>query len=152
MRYVWLLLATLAVGCGSDSPTAPSGPPSVAGVWSGGWTRQTCTETIVGSCALFFQSLNNGGPVRLTLNQSGASLSGTAEFGNLITTVSGQVTTSGIVALTGRGTFQNAATITVTNWSTSAFISTMSGTFTLGILGADLNSITIGATTQLTKN
>lgn len=88
MKYTFILIALLAVGCGSSSstPAAPSqpapSPASVAGTWTGTWQATQVT----------------GGPYLIayvmTLNQAGANVTGTWSTAQANGTVTGTTTST----------------------------------------------------------
>lgn len=84
MRYCLILVALFTVGCGSDSPTAPTPPPpaSVAGNWQGTWSSSSST---VGNQLV---------AIVMNLTQAGSAVSGTYATSTFNGTVSGTTTTT----------------------------------------------------------
>lgn len=80
-RLILGALALASVACGSDSPTAPTPPAQLAGVWRG-----TLTETSVtgGECLgpLFLAGVGASAPVSVAFTQSGGNVSAIATLTN----------------------------------------------------------------------
>lgn len=85
MRYGLVIVALLAVGCGKDSPVAPT-PPQPAQI-AGGWTG-TISYTAAGSPSTQ--------AIVMDLTQAGATVNGTYVVGSLFGgTVTGATTATG---------------------------------------------------------
>ena len=133
MRLIGVLvLACVVVGCGDGSPTAPTPTiPVVQGVWSGDYSVVTCTDTgIAGTCAAAGFTPGRVLPIRLTLNQNGQQLSGTAELGSFSLPITGNINASGRMVLNGTATTPVGGiptSFTIVNWDTSTDGQTMTG-------------------------
>jgi hypothetical protein len=124
-----LIIGTLVTACSSSSPTAPAPViPNVQGHWSGSTTNQNCTAIgdfqTANACAGFTSTSG----FDLILTQTGSTVSGSLTIGTFPITVSGPVSTSGVVSLTGRGS-TSGIIIDLTNWNTQVSGTIMSGTF-----------------------
>jgi hypothetical protein len=146
----------LLVGCGGGSPTAPGAitsggsSTSVQGVWTGTWQRQSCSET-GGAVGVACPSLPSSGGLRLTLTQTGTSVTGTVEIGSVLVNATGAIT-QGTLVLNGSGRFEDN-TITISNWSTAVSgltAGTMTGTFSFTLAPDDTTAgtVTIKASLQ----
>ena len=126
LLLVLLVLFGPLAACGG-SPTGPSS--GVQGVWSGSWARTSCTETAsAGLCGLTPQS----GSLRLTLTQSGTSVSGTLDVNLFTMPVTGSVGSDGALTLSGQ-TRAQGVTVVLTTWSTTRNGTAMSGSFSVNI-------------------
>lgn len=82
-----LVVAALACGGGGGggSPSAPPPPATVTGQWNGTWSLTGVNPT--NHCVAQFYSLAIGTPIdgRVTMNQSGSNVTGTAIVGDVQT-------------------------------------------------------------------
>lgn len=137
-----VVLMLISAGCGSSttssSPTAPRTatvtapapppPPNFQGQWSGRWAVVSCTQT-GGTATANFCGQVSGGGLTLTLTQSGTTAQGTLSLVNTQITVSGPISATGTLVLTGQGTALGAAQ-TLNNWQSQISGNSMTGAFT----------------------
>lgn len=158
------LAAAACAACGgtptAPTPTAPPAPvaappppppPPYTGVWEGQYRIDRCDGT--GSMQDLLCSSQRGLyppgtrlPIRLDLTQSGATVSGRIELGNLTGIVNGVVRSNGLLTLSGTarsGTF--AAEITY--WDTVAIGNTMEGYFTFNATVVNVPGVAVVVTT-----
>jgi hypothetical protein len=137
-RVAWVACIVWVVGCGGSSPTTPSSPsvPDYQGQWNGDFTVSSCTGTGIFAGPPAFCNAFQSGTVlamRLTLSVVGTQVSGTGTFGGVSIPVSGVIGNDGRLLLSGSGgvVVQNLnATLTLTNWSTTASGTSMTGSWT----------------------
>lgn len=145
---IWLALAIGVSACSSNSQsnglmTSTSILPNFQGQWSGVWTRQSCSEQGA-AFGTFCSALAGSNPLRLTLTQSGSSVQGTLELGQLLSAVSGPISSSGALSLSGSGN-SVLGTVNVTNWQTSIVSNTLQGSFNFSVLAP----LTVGGSVSI---
>lgn len=156
-RHVLIVvLGIMAASCGS-SPTSPSTSsttttttptPNFQGVWSGNWSRSTCSET--GSAVGQFCSGLTGGTLKLTLTQSGTAAQGTLLLGSIQYSVSGPIGSTGTLTLTGSASALGG-TQSLSAWQSQISGTSLNGTFTYIILspgGSAAGSATVTGSLQ----
>jgi hypothetical protein len=127
-----LACSLMAAACGG-SPTSPEeGGDNFTGTWQGSWQRTSCSET-GGAVGVACSQTPTSGALRLTLTQTGSSVSGNVEVASFIIASSGSVNAGGTLTLTGSAHLQSA-TETISNWSTTRNGTSMNGSFTLAIV------------------
>jgi hypothetical protein len=142
------VFAALAISCGDDAPTSPSGSAvSFAGEWTGSWLRQSCSET-AGTITVGCSGLPTSEALRATLTQSGTQVQGRVEVGAFLVTVSGSVGSDGSLSLTGEGRILTTA-FRLSNWRTTRSDGTMAGSFTFAFVPDDPTFATITFTAGL---
>ena len=135
-----LAVSLIAAACGG-SPTSPNGNTvDFTGTWQGNWQRTSCSES-GGAAGAACNATPTSGALRLTLTQTGTSVSGNVEVASFLIPGAGSVSANGTLNLTGsaRITFlvdgvPRSATGTLSNWSTTRSGNTMNGSFTLTIV------------------
>jgi hypothetical protein len=137
-------------------PFSATAASSFGGLWQGSYVIERCDGT--GSLQDLLCSANRGVfpvgtalPLRLNLAQSGASVSGTATFGQVTGTVSGIVTGDGVLTLQGTAT-GGTISLQLTSWSTRVVGNSMTGTITynaamtgvpgVGVVSSRLQNVT----------
>jgi len=110
---------------------------SAAGTFNGRYVVERCDGT--GSIQDLLCSANRGLypvgaslPIRLVLTQSGSSVSGRVEFGQVVGNVTGTVSPGGVLSLQGTAT-NNELTIAIANWATPIVGDSLSGTIRVDI-------------------
>jgi hypothetical protein len=142
-----ILIAVVMVACGSESPGAPTPTVSVQGVWSGTWNRQACSETGA-AVGVGCNALPTSGGLRITLTQSTTAVQGALEIGIVQVSVSGTIATAGALTLAGSGRLQ-AATVNVSDWSTVAAGTVMTGAFSYIVVSDDASVGTVTVRAEL---
>ena len=143
-----LSLSALVTSCGGSpgNPVAPTPMiPNVQGVWTGESTQTSCDDpgNSRGFCS-GFSPVGTVLPVRLTLSQAGAQLSGNCECPFVIPVtgmpITGVVNASGRVVLNGNASFRISevgpnitAVLTIVNWDTTVAGANMTGTWRVTI-------------------
>jgi len=124
----WIVIGIWVTACGSNPNSPASVTPSAQGHWTGATTNQNCTALAdfltTGACVGFPATSS----FDLILTQTGSTVSGTLLVGTFLFTVSGPVSASSAVSLTGRGT----STVFIgdlSNWSTQVSGTAMTGSF-----------------------
>jgi hypothetical protein len=111
-----LAAATLTIGCGSDSPAAPTPPPiaQYAGNWRGTYTITGCTQSGGVGLANVCGSLGNSPAYTFSLSQSGSSVTGSFTLGSIgFPSTGGTVGSDGSLQLQATS-LSNGVTIIVT--------------------------------------
>lgn len=122
------MLCAAAIGapaCSSDtgnSPTTPTGIPTVAGTWAGQYHVKTCTDTVNGAPGTLCASVTDATtttltgtpaastqPVQLTITQQGDQVSGTLAFTGWYVQ---SVPVTGTIGTSGRLWLQGTITVT----------------------------------------
>ena len=128
-----MCLAILCAACGDNSsPTAPAPViPNVQGVWTGDYQVSNCTDPgVPGACAAAGFTSGRVLPIRLTLNQNGQQLNGTAELGSFSVPVTGNINTAGRMVLGGTSSIPVngiPTAFTLVNWDTVATTQNITG-------------------------
>lgn len=157
------VVALLSIGTIGCRPTAhtrldtPSGEestaaagsrvPSVEGIWTGKWMRQTCKEA-GGAVGVACRNIPDEQSVLLRLTQEGSSTQGTLQLGTLETGVTGSVRADGSLILNGRHE-ANAHTFTIRSWRSTIEDHAMTGTFAFTIAPDDDALGTVNVTAVL---
>lgn len=136
-RVAWVACIVWVVGCGGSSSTTPTSPsvPDYQGQWNGDFTVSSCTGTgIFAGPPAFCNAFPSGTALamRLTLSVVGTQVSGTGTFGSVSIPVGGVIGNDGRLLLSGSGgvVVQNlSVTLTLTNWSTTASGTSMTGSW-----------------------
>lgn len=159
MKRGALLLVLFLVGCGSASnsvaptpiPTPvpqPAPPPTpFQGVWIGQWTKVQCTET-GGAIGVGCNATPTGGGLTLTLTQSGSTAQGTALVGSYQLNVSGPISSTGELDLSGQGK-QSGSTINIGVWRTTISGNLMVGSFSFVLAPDNVSLGTVVVTAGL---
>jgi hypothetical protein len=115
-------------------PFSATAASTFGGLWQGSYVVERCDGT--GSLQDLLCSANRGAypvgtvlPLRLNLTQSGASVTGTASFGQVTGPVSGIVTGDGVLTLQGTAT-SGTLSLQLTSWNTRLAGNAMTGTIT----------------------
>ncbi len=143
-----LAFALAAAACGGSGTTTGPDNSNFSGTWLGNWLRTSCTET-GGAIGVTCNQTPTSGAMRLTFTQSGSSVSGNVELASFVIPGSGTVDANRTLTFTGTAHLQEA-TQTISNWSTTRSGSSMSGSFTVGIVADNpaLGSQTLVLTLQ----
>jgi hypothetical protein len=140
-RFLVAIISVLSICCGNDSPAGPSASTSFAGVWTGTWVRQSCTET-AGTVTVGCSGLSPSDVLRANLTQTGTAVEGRVEVGVFLVTVSGTVGSDDALTLTGNGRILTTA-LRLTNWRTTRSGNTMAGSFTFAFVPDDPTFATV---------
>src|SRR5262245_22368490 len=151
-RRIILASCLLASACGENgTPSAPN-PPNVQGRWLGGNTTQSCTATQDLVTRFDACSAQRSPFFDLNLTQRGSVLTGilavaTFECSVCPVQVTGTVSASGAVSLSGNGQVRPGIMLDVSNWDTQVRGSSMIGafTFTLTESGAQVGTMKVRA-------
>jgi len=132
---VLLISLTLCACSDTHSPTAPSVPqtPILSGQYVGTYTITNCTEFGSAIGTRFCANLGILGHHAYTPTQTGSNLSGTLGIGTFVTPASGNITTDGLLSLTGSAPVVQGATLTVNTWRGQLSGTTITGTMTFTV-------------------
>ena len=133
LSVIGALVVSLAGAACGGSPTSPNdNTVDFTGTWQGNWQRASCSET-GGAIGVACNATPTSGVLRLTLTQTGTSVAGNVEVASFVIPGAGSVSANGTLNLTGSAHLQ-AATETLSNWSTTRSGNSMNGSFTLSIV------------------
>lgn len=133
----FLLITTIATTIACSSPTAPTPPPSILGQWVGTYSTITCNETGAAIGSNFCASIRIGGGMTYTPTQAGSNLGGTLVIDTFSIPVSGSITQSGSVSLSGSGPIGFGATLSLQTWQGTVVSNVLAGSTSLTITTPD---------------